>query len=191
MNKIKLIVGLGNPEKKYFLTRHNIGYWYLNLLMRNYNIISKKKYPLGYIHQIMIENNKVFLLFPKTYINLSGLSVSYIKDIYSIKNNEILIAYDDLTLPIGRAKIKFGNTYVTHNGIRNIEDVLKNNNFYRLRIGIGHPGKKQNVTRFLLNIPSIRERKIINYCINKIVLATKFFFSEGPNKAINYLHNLK
>ncbi|MGP1931690.1 MAG: aminoacyl-tRNA hydrolase, partial [Arsenophonus sp. ET-DL12-MAG3] len=133
MNYIKLIVGLGNPDFKYMLTRHNVGASYVKLLAKKHNKSFKKENKFfGYTTKINLENNDVCLLIPTTYINLSGKSVLTLTNFYQIKPNEILVAHDELDLIPGIAKIKFGGSNNGHNGIKDIQNKLGNNpDFYR------------------------------------------------------------
>ncbi|MGP1945550.1 MAG: aminoacyl-tRNA hydrolase [Arsenophonus sp. ER-QC15-MAG3] len=193
MNYIKLIVGLGNPGSKYMLTRHNVGASYVELLAKKHNKLLKKENKFfGYTTKINLENNDVCLLIPTTYINLSGKSVLTLTNFYQIKPNEILVAHDELDLIPGIAKIKFGGSNNGHNGIKDIQNKLGNNpDFYRLRIGIGHPGDKNKVVRFVLSKPILEEQKLIDKIIIKAIHCTSILFEEGINKAINKLHTFK
>lgn len=191
MSNIKLIVGLANPGSKYILTRHNAGSWYVESLAKQHNQLLKEESRFfGYTSKIYLEDNDVYLLIPTTYINLSGKSVLAFASFYRIKPTEILVAHDDLDLIPGVAKIKLGGSNNGHNGIKNIQDNLGNNpNFYRLRIGIGHPGDKTKVVQFVLEKPTTEEKKLIDKIINQAIRCTPIIFNEGVNKAITLLHN--
>ncbi|BGI51150.1 MAG: aminoacyl-tRNA hydrolase [Arsenophonus endosymbiont of Ceratovacuna japonica] len=190
ISNIKLIVGLANPGFKYSLTRHNIGSWYVKLLAKKYKKLLKEESKFfGYTTTINLENNNIYLLIPTTYINLSGKSVLALSSFYRIKIDEILVAHDELDLMPGIVKIKLGGNNSGHNGIKDIQSKLGNHsNFYRLRIGIGHPGDKNKVIDFLLNKPTVLEQKLIINSINKAIYYTPIILNENINKAINLLH---
>ncbi|MGP1958948.1 MAG: aminoacyl-tRNA hydrolase [Arsenophonus sp. NC-CH8-MAG3] len=193
LNKIKLIVGLANPDSKYMLTRHNAGAWYVKLLAKQCNQLLKKENKFfGYTASINLANNNIRLLIPTTYMNLSGKSVLALASFYSIKPSEILISHDELDLMPGSAKIKLGGNNGGHNGLKDIQNKLGNNpNFYRLRIGIGHPGDKNKVVSFVLNKPTLQEQKLIDDTINEAIRCTPILLNEGVNKAVNQLHTFK
>ncbi|MFP3014603.1 MAG: aminoacyl-tRNA hydrolase [Arsenophonus sp.] len=191
MNNIKLIVGLANPGYKYILTRHNVGSWYVELLAKHYNQLLKEDNKFfGYTTTINLTNNNVHLLIPRTYINLSGKSVLALSNFYSIKMSEILVAHDELDLMAGIVKIKFGGSNSGHNGIKDIQNKLgNNNNFYRLRIGIGRPSNKNKIVEFVLSKPTEDEHKLINNAINLAIYCTPIFLKDGIDKVVNQLHS--
>lgn len=190
-SNIKLIVGLANPGSEYALTRHNVGAWYVKLLAKQYNQpLKEEKKFFGYTARINIAGNNTRLLIPITYMNLSGKSVLALASFYRIKSAEILVAHDELDLMPGTAKIKLGGSSGGHNGLKDVQDRLGNNpNFYRLRIGISHPGDKNKVIKFVLSKPSLQEQKLINNAINEAICCTSIILNEGVNKAINRLHS--
>lgn len=192
MNKIKLIAGLSNPGKIYTNTRHNIGAQYIKSLAKKYKTkLKNNKKLIGYTNKLKIENSIVHLFIPNTYINNSGNAILNFIKYFKINITEIMIVHDDLDIPIGRAKIKLGGKNCTHNGIKDIQKKLKNHNFYRLKIGIGHPGRKKEVINYLLNIPNNIEQKSINESINKSINCTQILFKKGIQEAINELHFYK
>lgn len=177
-DKIKLIVGLGNPGRKYRMTRHNIGSRYVILLSNKYKIILKKNKKFsGYTGKLRInENQKIHLLIPTTYMNLSGKSVIKIKKYYQIKTREILIAHDDLDLKLGINKIKKGGSNHGHNGLKNIQKKINNSEFYRIRFGIGRPDKKNKIINFVLNKPNKKEQNVIDKGIYEIINYSNLIF---------------
>lgn len=187
---IRLIVGLGNPDIKYQNTRHNIGNNFVKLLAKkNKKIFKLKKKFFGFISEFQIFNKKIFLLLPQTYVNNSGQSVLAFVDYYQIKIEEILIVHDELNLPPGVAKIKFGGSNNGHNGLKDIQKKIKTPNFYRLRIGIGHPGKKNEVNNFVLSTPTIYDKNLIKNAMNESINCLYFF--DDINKLQNKLHSFK
>ncbi|OQM34379.1 aminoacyl-tRNA hydrolase [bacterium endosymbiont of Pedicinus badii] len=169
---IKLLVGLSNPGKKYESTRHNIGKIYLKELAKHKKkVFSRKKYFFGYLTSF-IEKKKINLLVPDLFMNLNGISVEKVKNFYKFSNKEIAIVHDEIDLPIGKIKICFGKYHNGHNGVKNIIEILKNKDFYRIKIGIGRPKNKTDISDFVLKNFSEKEKKIIKNCI-KISIKSK------------------
>ncbi len=159
---IKLIVGLGNPGKDYQMHRHNVGFWFCDALANLYSGIFKKESKFfGEVAQVSIANTSVRLLKPSTYMNDSGRSIQSIAKFYQIKTDEILIVHDELDLSPGIARIKFSGGHGGHNGLRDTISALGSKDFYRLRIGIGHPGDKSKVADFVLHAPNKPELESI------------------------------
>lgn len=151
-SQIKLIVGLGNPGPEYAKTRHNAGAWYVEQLARWHNV-SLREEPkfFGHTARFLVDGQDVRLLIPNTYMNLSGKAVAALARFYQIAPEEILVAHDELDLPPGIAKFKQGGGHGGHNGLKDIIARMgNNNNFFRLRLGIGHPGAKELVTNHVL-----------------------------------------
>lgn len=164
---IKLIVGLRNPGAAYAKTRHNAGGWFVEAMARHYNVsfnIEKKMH--GELAQLTIHNNSAWVLLPLTFMNHSGLSVGAVCQFYRLNPDEVLIAHDDLDLPVGRAKLKTGGGHGGHNGLRDITNQLGGTGFHRLRIGIGHPGHKDLVLNYVLGKPSQHDLERIRDAMN-------------------------
>lgn len=134
-----LIVGLGNPESDYSKTRHNMGFNVINKLSEKYGIeVNKNKFK-GLVGNGMIEGEKVILLKPQTFMNLSGESVIEAMNFYKITNEELIIIYDDIDIEPGTIRIRRNGSAGTHNGMRSIVEHIKTENFARVRVGIGKP----------------------------------------------------
>ncbi|EQB99746.1 aminoacyl-tRNA hydrolase [Photorhabdus temperata] len=193
MSNIKLIVGLANPCAEYAQTRHNAGAWYLDLLAQSHNQPLKEESKFfGYTARINMCGHDVRLLVPTTFMNLSGKSVAALASFYRIQPDEILVAHDELDLPPGVAKMKLGGSHGGHNGLKDIQNKFGNNpNFYRLRIGIGHPGDKNKVIGFVLGKPPTSEQKLIDDAIDEALRCTDILMKQGMDKAINRLHSFK
>lgn len=193
MSTIKLIVGLANPGSEYASTRHNAGAWFIEQLAQRYNQSLKNETKFfGYTARINVNNQDIRLLIPTTYMNLSGKAVQAIATFYQIKPEEILVAHDELDLNPGNAKFKLGGGHGGHNGLKDIINKLGNNpNFYRLRIGIGHPGDKSKVVGFVLNKPSKPEQNLIDQAIDESVRCTEVLVNQGIEAAMNRLHAFK
>ncbi|WP_311751980.1 aminoacyl-tRNA hydrolase [Proteus columbae] len=193
MSKIKLIVGLANPGADYAQTRHNAGAWYVDLLaQRHQQSLKEESKFFGYTARINLNGNDVRLLVPTTFMNLSGKSVQAMANFYRIELDEILVAHDELDLPPGVVKMKLGGGNGGHNGLKDIQSKFANNpNFYRLRIGIGHPGDKNKVVGFVLGKPPMSEQKLIDDAIDEALSCTDILMRDGYEKAINRLHSFK
>ena len=167
---IKLIVGLGNPGKDYQTHRHNAGFWFVDSLATKFDVqfTAKSKF-LGESSSITLGKKLTHLLKPKTFMNNSGGSIKSLANYYNIKSDEILVAHDELDLPIGTVKLKMSGGHGGHNGLRDTIKALDTNNFYRLRIGIGHPGTKDDVVDFVLSSPGISELKHIESSMNNAI----------------------
>lgn len=193
MSSIKLIVGLANPGAEYAQTRHNAGAWYIDLLAERHNQLLKEEAKFfGYTAKLNINSQDIRLLIPTTFMNLSGKSVLAISNFFRIAPSEILVAHDELDLPPGVAKLKIGGSNGGHNGLKDITNKFGNNpNFYRLRIGIGHPGDKSKVVGFVLGKPPQNEQKMIDDAIDEAVLCSDILIKEDVMKAMNRLHAFK
>ena len=193
MSQIKLIVGLANPGAKYEGTRHNAGEWLVNELARMYNTSLKEeaKY-FGKVAKINTAQGEVRLLVPTTFMNLSGKAVGALTNFYRIKPEEILVAHDELDLPPGVAKIKQGGGHGGHNGLKDIIASLGNsNNFYRVRIGIGHPGHKDLVAGYVLGKPAPQDQEKINSAVDEASRCVEVLFKDGIMKATNRLNGFR
>ncbi|HGO5815364.1 TPA: aminoacyl-tRNA hydrolase [Mannheimia haemolytica] len=193
MSEIKLIVGLANPGSKYEETRHNAGEWLVNELARIYNVSLKEepKY-FGKVAKINTAQGEVRLLVPTTFMNLSGKAVGALANFYRIKPEEILVAHDELDLPPGSVKLKKGGGHGGHNGLKDIIAALGNNKeFYRVRIGIGHPGHKDMVAGYVLGKPAPQEKDLINATIDEAGRCVEILLKEGITKAMNRLNGFK
>lgn len=193
MSIIKLIVGLSNPGAEYAATRHNAGAWYTSLLAgKNHQILKNEPRFYGYTARINLHGQDVRLLIPSTFMNLSGKSVNSLANFYQIKPEEILVAHDELDLMPGYAKLKFGGSHGGHNGLKDVINKLNNNvNFYRLRIGIGHPVDKHKVTGYVLGKPTRNEQQRIDAAIDKAIDCTAILVEKDMQAATNQLHAFK
>lgn len=165
---IRLIVGLGNPGAEYELTRHNAGFWLVDQLARG--DLRKEARFQALAAKTRIAGNEVWLLEPQTYMNRSGQSVGAIARFYKIAPEEVLVVHDELDLPPGAAKLKKGGSSGGHNGLKDITAALGTQDYWRLRIGIGHPRElklQQPVVDFVLHRPRADEQRLIDEAIDK------------------------
>lgn len=188
---IKLIVGLGNPGEEYANTRHNAGAWFAEAAAHHYQIRfkSENKFKALYSH-FLVNSEKIHLIIPQTYMNHSGQAVRLIMDFYKINPENILIAHDDLDLPVGEIKLKFGGGHGGHNGLRDIIGHLNTHDFFRLRIGIAHPGVREKVLDHVLEKPSKADYKIITENISQICKSNilEYLLVGQAEKAMQVLH---
>ncbi|EHM46900.1 aminoacyl-tRNA hydrolase [Hafnia alvei ATCC 51873] len=190
---IKLIVGLANPGAEYAQTRHNAGAWFVDALAeRNGQSLKEESKFYGYTARLNLAGNDVRLLVPTTFMNLSGKAVAALATFYRIQPDEILVAHDELDLPPGVAKLKLGGGNGGHNGLKDIQSKLGNNpNFYRLRIGIGHPGDKNKVVGFVLGKPLASEQPLIDDAIDEALRCTEVLLKEGIDRAMARMNGFK
>lgn len=170
MSGIKLIVGLGNPGQQYRFTRHNAGAMFLETLCDDYKGELKPETKFfGMSGRVNINGEDVRLLFPSTYVNKSGQAVAAIVNYFKIDPLEILVAYDELDLPVGTTRLKKGGGHGGHNGIRDIIKAIGSQDFNRLRIGIDHPGEASKVSNYVLSEPSKADAEQIQTDIDKSI----------------------
>ena len=188
--KIKLIVGLGNPTAEYEHTRHNAGFWFLDELAWQWKAAFKnEKKFFGDVARVARPEGDVWLLKPDTYMNLSGKAIQALANFYKIQPEEILVVHDELDIDCGAIRFKLGGGNGGHNGLKDIQAKLGTPQFYRLRLGIGHPGDKHLVVGFVLNKPSAAERELIDRAIAKSLRAMDDVMAGRQEDAVRYLHS--
>ncbi len=186
---IKLIVGLGNPGKDYQLHRHNVGFWFCDALANLFTGSFKKDSKFfGETAQVSIAGTNVRLLKPGTYMNRSGQSIQSIAKFYQINVDEILVVHDELDINPGIAKIKNSGGHGGHNGLRDTIKALDSKDFYRLRIGIGHPGDKSQVSDFVLHAPNKTEFEQIQNALISSLQVIEDIVKGDMDKAMRSLH---
>jgi PTH1 family peptidyl-tRNA hydrolase len=160
MEPLRLIVGLGNPGAQYEDTRHNAGFWWLESLARKLGVALRNEAKFhGRAGKLASAQGDIWLLCPDTFMNLSGKSVAALARFYKIPPESILVAHDELDLPPGTARLKQGGGHGGQNGLKDVHVQLGSSNYWRLRIGIGHPGSKEAVTGHVLGKPMPVERE--------------------------------
>ena len=183
MTAIRLIVGLGNPGREYESTRHNVGFWWVDELAREHkvNFNSEAKFH-GLTARGSLHGHELFLLKPQTFMNVSGRSVGALLQFYKINPDEMLVVHDELDLPPGVARLKMGGGHGGHNGLKDIIAHLGSKDFWRLRIGIGHPGDRNQVSDYVLNDPRREDRELIDAAVQRS-LAVAHLVIEGKTEA--------
>jgi len=187
---LKVIVGLGNPGSKYTETRHNAGFWFIEEVARAYSATFRtdKKFH-GEVAKVSIEGKEIWLLKPDTFMNLSGRAVQSLLSFYRITAEQLLVAHDEIDLDPGTAKLKTGGGHGGHNGLRDIINQLGTKDFHRLRIGVGHPGNKDQVVDFVLHNASHDERMLIDSDIDDAVRVLPDLASGAFEQAMQKLHS--
>lgn len=189
---LKLIVGLGNIGPKYEHTRHNMGCDLLFNIADKYRIsLNPESKFSGLVGRGTIEGQEVRLVFPTTFMNESGRSVGALCNFYRIAPEEILVLHDDLDLPPGTIRFKCGGGLAGHNGLKSITACLAGaQNYYRLRIGIGHP-ERSDVINWVLNRPAPQDRDKIDAALDAALLGIGTLFKDGVNKATSFINGFK
>lgn len=180
-----LIVGLGNPENEYAHTRHNMGFDTINQIAKNNNIqITKNKFK-GLCESTIIQNQKVILLKPQTYMNLSGESVKEVVEFYNLKPEEIIVIYDDIDIEKGHIKIRKKGGAGSHNGMKSVVEELQSTDFARIRVGIGQPEFKSDMINYVIGKVSQEEQEILQQGVEKAAKAVEEILKNGIDIAMN------
>ncbi len=189
---IKLFVGLGNPGPEYQSTRHNAGFWWLEALAQEL----KAKFEMdkayhGLVARAAVSGQALWLLKPQTFMNVSGKAVAALARFFKIEPSEILVAHDEIDIVPGEAKLKLGGSHAGHNGLRDIHAQLGSDHYWRLRLGVGHPGVKSEVIDWVLKNPSLEDRLAIDQSIERALKALPNFLSGDMGRATMLVHTSK
>ena len=186
---IRLLVGLGNPGPEYEATRHNAGFWWVDAAARKLGAaLTPQRSYFGLAARAQAATGTVWLLQPMTYMNLSGKAVAALARFYKIAPAEILVVHDELDLLPGQAKIKLGGGHAGHNGLRDIHAQLGTADYWRLRLGIGHPGVKAEVVDYVLRKPAPEQRELIEQTIARSVDALDLLLAGEMERAMMKVH---
>jgi peptidyl-tRNA hydrolase, PTH1 family len=189
---IRLFVGLGNPGPDYEATRHNAGFWWIDAVARELKVtLAMEKSHNGLVGRTTVNGQTVWLLKPQAFMNVSGRSVASLARFFKIAPQEILVAHDELDIVPGQVKLKLGGSHAGHNGLRDIHDQLGTDDYWRLRLGIGHPGVKSEVIHWVLKKPSLDHRLQIDECIARAVKAVPMFVAGQMDAAMLLVHTSK
>jgi PTH1 family peptidyl-tRNA hydrolase len=186
---IKLFVGLGNPGPDYQHSRHNAGFWWMDALAQaiQVELVFDKNYS-AFVARTSLHGQPVWLQKPQTFMNLSGRSVAALAHFFKIEPKDILVVHDDLDIAPGQAKIKWGGSHAGHNGLRDIHAQLGSDQYWRLRLGIGHPGNKAEVIHWVLKQPSLDHRIAIDQTIVRTLKALQDLTSGNMDQATRLIH---
>jgi PTH1 family peptidyl-tRNA hydrolase len=187
---ILLIVGLANPGTEYEHTRHNAGAWFVSAIAEAAGVTLRQNNKFQGLHGIAkINNFECHLLIPTTYMNLSGQAVQALANFYKIPPQTILVAHDEIDLPAGTVRLKFNGGHGGHNGLRDIFSHQNSKEFYRLRIGVGHPGNSSMVVDYVLAPPKKSERQAIDDALREAEGIVPYMLAGEFQKAMQYLHS--
>ena len=192
MSTIQLIAGLGNPGAKYEDTRHNVGFWFLDELakIKGCSLRHESKFQ-GDVGKITINGQSIWLIKPMTYMNLSGQSIAALANYYKLTAENLLVVHDELDLDPGTVRLKCGGGHGGHNGLRDIISHFGTKEFYRLRIGIGHPGSAADVSNYVLATASSSDRSALLAAIDDCMPVLPQVIDGEMQKAMNHLHSRK
>jgi PTH1 family peptidyl-tRNA hydrolase len=186
---IRLIVGLGNPGADYVDTRHNAGFWFLDLLVDHLSLTFRFEKRFNADEARYRGSDKdVFLLKPQTFMNRSGQPLGAVMRFYKFKPRQILVVHDELDLDPGINRLKQGGGHGGHNGLRDVINHLGDREFYRLRVGIGHPGDRDQVVNYVLHRPSVADRESIDSANQQALEVMPLIFEGRIDKAMQALH---
>ncbi len=186
---IRLMVGLGNPGAEYESTRHNAGFWFIDDVARHFKVtlVPDRSY-FGRVARVNLPDGPLWLLQPMTFMNLSGKAVAPLARFFKIAPQEILVAHDELDLLPGHIKMKLGGSHAGHNGLKDIQAQLGSPDFWRLRLGIGHPGVKAEVINHVLRKPPLGEREAIEQSIAQGLSALDLLIAGDTERAMLKIH---
>ncbi len=186
---IRLLVGLGNPGSEYEATRHNAGFWFVDAAARQLKtpLVPERSY-FGLAARASTHHGPVWLLEPMTYMNLSGKSVAALARFFKVAPAEILVVHDELDLPPGQLRLKLGGSPAGHNGLKDIHAQLGSPDYWRLRLGIGHPGVKAEVANYVLRKPPAAERDAIEQSIATALQSLDLMLAGEMDRATMKLH---
>jgi peptidyl-tRNA hydrolase, PTH1 family len=193
MTTIRLLAGLGNPGPEYEDTRHNAGFWWIDAVASK---LRASLTPERSYHGLVARVNRaggdpLWLLEPMTFMNLSGKSVAALARFFKIAPGEILVAHDELDLQPGQVKLKLGGSAAGHNGLKDIHAQLGTQDFWRLRLGIGHPGVKAEVVNYVLRKPLAEHRKAIDEAIDRSLESLDLLLAGDMERAMMKVHASK
>lgn len=183
---IKLVVGLGNPGKEYERTRHNIGFMVIDELVKYWRIKTYSVECLSHLYVKNLGDRRILLAKPQTYMNNSGLAVVNLLEEYGIHPSEMLVVHDELDLPLGRLKLKFGGSSAGHHGIESIVKEIKTEGFYRLRVGIGRPQNKNKVVQYVLSPFSKEEEPLLYRVLERARECIIRSIEMSPEECMNF-----
>jgi len=186
---IKMFVGLGNPGDQYQKNRHNAGFWWIDALARTLHVSLNFEHRYHcFLKRVNIAGHSILMLQPQTFMNLSGKSVLALARFFKINAEEILVAHDDMDFSPGLVRLKYGGSHGGHNGLRDIAMQLGSNQYWRIRLGIGHPGHKDAVIGWVLGNPSHDQRQDIDTAIDHSLKGLNELLEGNMDKAMRLIN---
>ncbi len=186
---IRLFVGLGNPGPEYEATRHNAGFWWIDALADQLGVrlVPERTYQ-ALAARVNRPQGPIWLLQPMTFMNRSGVSVATLARFFKIEPAQVLVVHDELDLLPGQVKLKFGGSAAGHNGLKDLNAMLGTQDYWRLRLGIGHPGDRAEVVNYVLKKPSAEHREAIAKASEQSLKALALFEAGDMDKALAMVH---
>jgi PTH1 family peptidyl-tRNA hydrolase len=186
---LRLIVGLGNPGAEYARTRHNAGFWLVDELARRHRgMFRGESRHQGELARVAIGGDDVWLLKPTTFMNRSGASIASLCGFYKISAEQVLVGHDEIDLPVGAVRLKQGGGHGGHNGLRDAIATV-GDGFWRLRLGVGHPGSRDQVVDYVLRRAPAEEDALLQQAIGIAADIIPAVLADGAQKAMNRLHS--
>ncbi|WP_027185097.1 aminoacyl-tRNA hydrolase [Desulfovibrio inopinatus] len=186
-----LLVGLGNPGEKYEHTRHNFGFWVVDAFLAELNRLGEDVRPISFGKETLLYESRLspggmrlLLAKPQTFMNRSGMAVAKIANFFKLDPLHVLVAHDELDLPVGRLKFKHGGGTAGHNGLKSIATSLGTPDFFRLRLGVSRPEPGRDVAGYVLNKPAPQEKQAVDAVVEEAVRGVFLFFESGFEKAV-------
>ena len=187
---IKLIVGLGNPGPEHLMTRHNAGFWFIDVLAAKYSLVFRSESRFrSEVCRLSTIDHDCYLCKPMDFMNRSGQPVQAIAGFYKISINEILVVHDDIDIEPGVVRFKQGGGHGGHNGLRDIIEKMGSNEFNRLRIGVGHPGSSSDVVNYVLERAPAAEEELIMQSIAEVMEMIPHILTGEFQKVMQELHS--
>jgi len=192
MTGVSLIVGLGNPGAEYENTRHNAGVWFVNDIAQATQTQLKREAKYHGLHGVTkFHDHECHLLIPTTFMNVCGISIQALANYYKISPQSILVAHDEVDLPVGIVRLKFDGGHGGHNGLRDIISHLHTNQFHRLRIGVGRPANGEDTADYVLSPPKKTERTHINQALQQACDVMPLMMTGKFQQAMHALHTIE
>lgn len=186
---LRLIVGLGNPGAQYARTRHNAGFWYVDELARRHGgVFRLESKHQGELARVRIGDGDLWLLKPVTFMNRSGAAIGSLCGFYKLAPAEVLVAHDEIDLPVGSVRLKQGGGHGGHNGLRDTIAAI-GEGFWRVRLGVGHPGHRDQVVDYVLRRPPPDEERLIDEAVMAAADTLPIMLADGAQRAMNRLHS--
>lgn len=186
-----IIAGLGNPTKEYDKTRHNVGFEVIDRLADRYDIDVSERKHRAFCGKGMIEGQKVLLVKPQTFMNLSGESLRSVVDYYKVMPEELVVIYDDISLPPGQLRIRLKGSAGGHNGIKNIIAHLGTQEFPRIKVGVGAKPPRMDLKDYVLSRFSKGEQELMDKAFQEAAQAVAMMIGEGADRAMNHFNTKK
>ncbi|MCX8164116.1 MAG: aminoacyl-tRNA hydrolase [Aquificaceae bacterium] len=183
---IRLLVGLGNPGKKYEKSRHNVGFMVIDEVLRKLKVQRHTEECLSHLYRVSLDGREIILAKPQTYMNNSGLAVTNLLEEHKLKPEEMIVVYDDMDLPLGKLRLRLEGSSGGHNGVESIIREIKSEKFPRLRVGIGRPRDKSKTADYVLSPFEEEERMVLGKVLQRAGDCLLRCIELGPEESMNF-----